>query len=74
MDENYSAAVGKRIHILRRERHWTQEELASKLQILDCNLTRSAIAKIEVGQRHIYPDELKALQMVFQVQYEALLP
>ncbi len=35
-------------------------------------MTRSAYAKMEVGQRHIYPDELKALGEIFQVSYEAL--
>lgn len=74
MDDQYSALVGKQIRRLRKQHRWTQEELSNRLQVAGCDLTRSALAKIEAGQRHIYPDELKALRMVLQVSYEMLLP
>lgn len=74
MDDQYSALVGKQIRSLRKQHRWTQEELSNRLQVAGCDLTRSALAKIEAGQRHIYPDELKALRMVLQVSYEMLLP
>jgi len=37
-----------------------------------CDLTRSALAKIEVGQRHLYPDEIKALSVVLGISYEQI--
>ena len=58
---------------LRNEKKLTQEQLAAKVQLAGCDLTRSALAKIECGQRSIYPDELKALHEALQVPYEALL-
>lgn len=74
MDVGYSRAVGKRIGSLRQSRGLTQEQLCARLQVVGCDMTRSALAKIEVGQRHIYPDEIKALKTVLEVDYEQLLP
>ena len=73
MDYEYSRVLGKNIRVLRRERGLTQEQLAARLQVAGCDMTRSALAKIEVGQRHLYPDELKALRTVLNVPYEAIL-
>ena len=64
--------IGKRIQQLRREKNLTQEQVAAKLQVRGCDVTRSALAKIEVGQRHVYVDELKALREIFDVSYEEL--
>lgn len=69
----FNKAMGKNIAELRQARGLTQEQLAAKLQINGCDLTRSALAKIEVGQRHIYPDELRAFKLLFGISYEHLL-
>ena len=50
----------------------TQELLAVKMQINGCDITRSAIAKIEVGQRHLYPDEIVLLQKILGATYEEI--
>jgi hypothetical protein len=50
----------------------TQDALAAKMQLLGCDITRSAIAKIEVGQRHLYPDEIVLLQKIFSVSYDEI--
>lgn len=73
MDIEYERKIGQNIKRLRRERIWSQDQLAAKLQVEGCDITRSAVAKIEVGQRHIYPDELRTLKMIFKVTYEDLL-
>ena len=62
MDINYERHLGENIRKLRKARKLTQEQLAAKLQVSGCDISRSALAKIEVGQRHLYPDELKALK------------
>ncbi len=62
--------IGANIKNLREQANLTQEVLATKLQIEGCDITRSAIAKIEVGQRHIYPDEILLLKKVLKVSYE----
>lgn len=50
--------IGENIKKLRIKSELTQELLAAKLQLEGCDITRSAVAKIEVGQRHLYPDEI----------------
>lgn len=62
--------IGKNIRTLREKANVTQETLATKLQILGCDITRSAIAKIEVGQRHLYPDEILCIKDVLGVSYD----
>lgn len=48
----------------------TQEQLSAKLQLLGCDITRSAIAKIEVGQRHVYPNEIKLIKEILDVSFD----
>ncbi|MBE6985699.1 MAG: helix-turn-helix transcriptional regulator [Ruminococcaceae bacterium] len=62
--------VGNNIRILREKANMTQEVLAAKLQLLGCDITRSAVAKIEVGQRHLYPDEIILIKQILNVKYE----
>ena len=52
----------------------TQEQLSAQMQTWGCDVTRSALAKIEVGQRHIYPDELKHIKEIFHISYDELFP
>lgn len=74
MDFAYDKKVGQRIRHLREERGLTQEQLAARLQVQGCDVTRSALAKIEVGQRHIYVAELRCLREALGTTYDALLP
>ena len=74
MDMGYARRVGKSIRSVRMQQKLSQEQLAAKAQLLGCDLTRSALAKIECGQRSIYPDELKALHLALNVSYDSLLP
>lgn len=69
MDFKYDKAIGKRIRDLREKKGLTQEELAFRMQVNGCDITRSALAKIEVGQRHIYSDEIKCFAKVLGVSY-----
>ena len=63
-------AVGNNIRLLREGRDMTQEQLAAKLQVSGCDITRSAVAKIEVGQRHLYPDEIILIKEILSVSYD----
>ena len=72
MNQQYSKRMGSHLARLRQEKGLTQEQLAARLEVQGCDLTRSALAKIEVGQRHLYPDEIKALTEVLAVSYEQL--
>lgn len=73
MNIEYQKNVGKTLRILRLRAGLSQEQVSVQLQILGCDMTRSAYAKIEVGQRHLYVDELKALKQVLNVPYEEIL-
>ena len=72
LDYEYSKRLGAHLAKIRKGNHLTQEQLSAKLQVLGCDLTRSALAKIEVGQRHIYPDEMKALHQALGKPYDDL--
>lgn len=69
MDKNYDRIFGQNIRRLRIDIGLTQEQLAVKLQLAGCDITRSALAKMEAGQRHIYPDEIKKLRMIMDIDY-----
>ncbi len=73
MNINYEKYVGNRIRNARESAKLTQEQLSAKLQLRGCDITRSALAKIEVGQRHIYLDELKLIKEILSVSFEDLL-
>lgn len=62
--------VGSNIRELREKAKFTQEQLSAKLQLSGCDITRSAVAKIEVGQRHIYPDEIILIKQILDVSYD----
>ena len=74
MNREYEILLGQRIKAIRDSCKMTQEEVAARLQLLGCDLTRRALAKIEVGQRHIYPFEIYALKNVLDVKYDELFP
>ena len=70
MNKDIEKAVGNNIRLLRAKAGITQEQLAARLQINGCDITRSAVAKIEVGQRHLYPDEVILLKSILKVSYD----
>lgn len=70
MNPKIEKQIGQNIRHLREEAGITQEQLSAKLQVVGCDLTRSALAKIEVGQRHLYPDEIIQIKKALNVSYE----
>ena len=72
MNAEYEKSVGNRIRTIREASDMTQEQLSARLQVEGCDITRSALAKMEVGQRHIYLDEIKLLKEIFQVSFDEL--
>lgn len=73
MNRSYEIIIGNKIRTLRENANMTQEQLSAKLQTLGCDLARSAVAKIEVGQRHIYLDEIKAIANIFKTSIDDIL-
>lgn len=72
MNKKIETAVGNNIRTLSENKNITQEILAAKLQVNGCDITRSAVAKIEVGQRHLYPDEIILIKRILGVTYDEI--
>ena len=70
MNPEIEKKVGKNIRALRERSNMTQDTLAARMQVNGCDITRSALAKIEVGQRHLYPDEIILLKKILSVSYD----
>ena len=64
--------IGKNIRHLREKAGLTQEMLSAQLQVNGCDITRSALAKIEVAQRHIYVDELILIKELLNADYNEI--
>ena len=72
MNAEIEKCIGNNIRLLRERAGITQEQLAARLQVNGCDITRSAVAKIEVGQRHLYPDEILVLKQVLRAAYDEI--
>ena len=70
MNTEIETRIGKNIKYLREKAGITQDGLAAKLQLCGCDITRSAVAKIDVGQRHLYPDEIILIKQILNIEYE----
>ena len=71
MNQEIEKKIGKISEALERA-DMTQEFLAEQLQLRGCDITRSADAKIEVGQRHLYPDEIILIKEILKVSYDEI--
>ena len=72
MNVKIEKTVGQNIKRLREKAGLTQDTVSAKLQLRGCDITRSALAKIEVGQRHLYPDEIILLKEILQTSYDEI--
>ena len=72
MNKITETKIGNNIRRLRERRGITQDMLAAQLQLRGCDITRSAVAKIEVGQRHLYPDEIVCIKEILEVGFDEI--
>ena len=72
MNREIETKVGNNIRKIRENYGMTQDTLAAKLQLSGCDITRSAVAKIEVGQRHLYPDEIILIRKILNTTFDAI--
>ena len=70
MNADVEKIIGQNIRTLREKAGLTQEMISARLQIEGCDITRSAVSKIEVGQRHLYPDEIILFRKILNCSYE----
>ena len=72
MNREIEKVIGNNIREIRENLGMTQEMLSTKLQLSGCDITRSAVAKIEVGQRHIYPDEIILIKEILDTDFDTI--
>ena len=72
MNKKLEKEIGNNIRKIRESINMTQDTLSAKLQLRGCDITRSAIAKIEVGQRHLYPDELLFIKEILDTSFDLI--
>lgn len=70
----YRNLIGRQIQKLRYQRNWSQDRLTQELQFLGWNITRSKLAKIELGFIWIAEWEILFFSRALKVSSDALLP
>lgn len=61
--------LGRNIQTVRMSKNMTQIEVVEQLQLMGSMMSRSTLANIEAGRRNIKASDLKALQILFGVEY-----
>ena len=62
--------LGRNIQTIRMSRNMTQMQVVEKMQLIGSSMSRSTYANSESGRRNIKASDLKALQKVFNVDYD----
>ena len=62
-------ALGRNIQTIRMAKNLTQMQVVEKIQLLGSTMSRSTYANIESGRRNIKASDLKALQIIFDVDF-----
>lgn len=65
--------IGKNIRRIRKEKKIGQTALVRELQLIDVNMTRETLVKIERGIQHIQLEQLKGIKKILNVSYDDLL-
>lgn len=65
--------IGRNIRKIRKARRMGQTALVRELQLLDVDITREALVKIERGIQHIQLAQLRGIRDVLHTTYEELL-
>ena len=61
--------LGRNIQTIRMAKNLTQMQVVEKIQLLGSTMSRSTYANIESGRRNIKASYLKALQIIFDVDF-----
>lgn len=61
--------IGRNIQAIRMSKNMTQMEVIEKMQLIGSTMSRSTYANIESGRRNIKASDLKALKLIFDVDY-----
>ena len=64
--------IGKNVKLIREKNGWTQEQLTAKCNLIDWEISRGTLAKIESNVRGVTDIEVKYLSTVLDVDITAL--
>jgi transcriptional regulator with XRE-family HTH domain len=64
--------IGKNVRLTRERKGWTQEQLAAKCNLVDWEISRATLAKIESNVRRITDIEVKKLSIALNISIEEL--
>ena len=64
--------VGENVRKIRERNGWTQEQLTAKCNLLEWNISRGTLAKIESKVRRVTDIEVKSLAEALNTNIEAL--
>jgi transcriptional regulator with XRE-family HTH domain len=70
----YLNVVGPQIRKLRGEKHWSQSQLAVKLQLLGWDTSQDSVSRLENGGRRVPDLELFVLAEALDARLEDLFP
>lgn len=65
--------IGSNIRRIRKEQGLGQTELVRQLQLIDVEITRETLVKIERGIQHIQLEQLKGIIRILNLSYEDIL-
>lgn len=64
--------VGKNVRTIRETKGWTQEQLVAKCNLIDWQISRSTLAKIEAHVRRVTDIEVQKLSVALNVPINEL--
>jgi len=64
--------VGSNVRKIRESKGWTQDQLAAKCNLLEWNISRGTLAKIESKVRRVTDIEVKLLSLALNSEYQEL--
>lgn len=67
--ERYAERIVQR----RRELHLSQDDVATRLQLIGLDLSRAVVSKVELGERRLNSEELCGFALVLEVDPNWLL-
>lgn len=65
--------IGNNIRRIRKKQGLGQTELVRSLQLIDVDMTRESLVKIERGIQHVKLEQLRGIRDVLKVTYDDLL-
>lgn len=64
--------IGKNVRLIREKKGWTQEQLAAKCNLINWEISRGTLAKIESNVRGVTDIEVSYFALVLDVDIDKL--